>query len=101
MILEAYMGWTRGNLNWSSPAGKTIDKENGWTTTDEIDFLNHLGTHSERGRSESLARAERLRKVQIYLDSMGKRKNWGKVDPDKVRKHAQHIIRVLSTEIIS
>lgn len=62
---------------------KNIDKN--YTTFDEIHFINNLGKFSEKDTGD---RKELLHK---YFLGIEKRKNWGKVDKEKVMDHLRKI----------
>lgn len=53
-----------------------------WATQNEIDHLNHLGTHSK-------ARKSRKELLQLYLDTMDQRDDWGYMEPDVIRTWLQ------------
>jgi len=68
---------------------KRIIKPEGWTTENEISYLQNIGgwfaviTHS---RKEIL---------QGYIDSALRRDDWGEVDRDTVRSYALEMLRDL------
>jgi hypothetical protein len=93
------MGVAQNRLFVQKRRGDGISKHNGWTTADEIDFLNGLGTHTERGMATIQTRLARICKIKAYIESMKTRREWGNVDPEAVRKHAEEMMRELMPEV--
>lgn len=46
-----------------------------WLTRDEVAFVQHLGTHTERG-----VKTARLVHLQRYLEAASRHHEWGKID---------------------
>ncbi len=57
-----------------------------WTTKQEIEFLQGLGSWRDlRGSGKKqLTKDRKLKLIFGYIQSMGKRVRWGKIDPKKV-----------------
>lgn len=62
---------------------KTFNRN--WTTENEKEWLDNLGTHRKNGLSkkESLER---------YLEASNKRTNWGNIDREEVLTYAKELL---------
>lgn len=66
-------------------------KRRSHTTTDEMHFLDEIGTYSEESSF-----AKSLGKIKIlenYIVAMDKRNKWGDIDRDEVLTHAVKVLR--------
>lgn len=76
-------------------------------TQNEIDFVIKLGKHREgsyinagnRVSVERLTIQSRINLLENYIKSMSRRSNWNRIDPEKVRAHAQDLIEALKKEL--
>lgn len=79
-------------------------KSQTWTTTDEKQFIDGLGTHVLSAGDSSISpkdvdlavRAELLIK---YAKSMKKRVNWGCIDKDEISHYVKKRVDALNTQI--
>lgn len=64
-----------------------------WTTQDEIQYLNTIGTHTvdyDPGKSVSVARKVML--LRGALEGYSKRNRWGNLDKNKIVAHTKHLM---------
>jgi hypothetical protein len=65
-----------------------------WTTADEINYINSIGTHHEE--LAKLIKRDSINKINMlkgYVDGMMSRKNWGLVDSGLVTDYAFKLLR--------
>lgn len=62
-----------------------VTESRNWTTENEKEWLNNLGTHRRNG----LPKKESLEK---YLEASEKRTDWGSINKEKVLAYAKELL---------
>jgi len=70
-----------------------------WTTANEIEFVRGLGTHLQHAPEsvEHVPREKRLALLRSYRETMSKRVNWERADPEEVAAEVDRLIALLQT----
>jgi hypothetical protein len=82
-------------VSYHDLSSKRLDRLNrsdatDWSTRDEVGFLHGLGQHRDpEHRRETRTRRELL---QLYLDSVGQRTEWGDIEKVEVVKVAEELL---------
>jgi len=74
---------TRYNI--SKREEKTMSQTIGWSTNDEIEFLNGIGTFG-------ITKKDPLKLLKGYLYGIEERTDWGRIEKDIVIAHAEKLI---------
>lgn len=66
-----------------------------WTTSNEIHFLNKIGTRDNFAKNSlAVGKTPRIKLLQKYLKSCVKRKDWGLMDKKRIVSHVKLLINL-------
>lgn len=67
-----------------------MNREGDYTTVDECAFIDQLGKRSSL--------EERIFLVSLYIEASRLRTEWGDIEPEAVRTHAQGVLQLLQSQ---
>lgn len=73
--------------------------QRGWTTKDEIEFIKELGMKRYMGNiALPLSIPERIKLLEGYRQGLSRRRRWGLLDPEAVKKAVDEQLYLLIGE---
>ena len=84
-----------------------IPSQDGWSTSNEKDFINDLGKHAPTfraslGISKNLEMIRhRLQLLEGYSSGLAQRHRWGKIDPNVIHRYVAMAIEKTRAELFT